>query len=362
MLLSSPKRKKQTNPSTSTVEVWKTLNEYPDHEVSNFGGIRRKGIDQNITVNYGMKYPTVILTKKDPKIPAMYRILRAPLAYLILNTFLPSSTDDVLAYYKDGNKHNNNLDNLFWATNTTVQRLSRNSKKHKPGPKPKDRLTQTVSFFRILIKELKKHNELLTQTVRKEFITDISDFTFTLVNLQVWCMESRLPEVKDLMDWRMRNFVKFLVRENYLQQSNKTIGNQSVKYHIHKDFHDEWQLWEYIFSGDIALATTYYFDEGYIDHRPLADAPVSLSENATTEEDTDDLPTRVLQKPKRAEKNPVQPASTVVNSEQGATEFGWDEEFNLERALQTTYEMSEDEEIRKEIKNLARTKLKENQL
>lgn len=94
-------------------EVYKTVIENPNYEVSNYGNIRNKKSGENLKAtltNYG--YRRVILRSEsgDPKAYFVHR--------LEAHAFMEDGySEDLTVNHKDGNKVNNYISNLEWCTN-----------------------------------------------------------------------------------------------------------------------------------------------------------------------------------------------------------------------------------------------------
>lgn len=92
-------------------EIWKDIVGYEGlYQISNFGNVRRKYKDKYKTVK-GKKglYLTVSLCKDCVK--KSFSIHR-----LVALHFLPNPRSCKEVNHKDGNKHNNNIENLEWVT------------------------------------------------------------------------------------------------------------------------------------------------------------------------------------------------------------------------------------------------------
>ena len=111
------------------IEIFKTVSEYTDYEVSNFGRIRtksrlirythsvtkkehfRKTESKFLKIQYnnrtGYKFCQLYLDKK------MYNV---NIHRLVAKEFLTNYLDYDTVNHKDGNKHNNTVENLEWCT------------------------------------------------------------------------------------------------------------------------------------------------------------------------------------------------------------------------------------------------------
>lgn len=109
------------------MENWRVAVDYPDYEVSDKGRIRVKETGTIIklhTNNYG--YNTVILYNNgEGKSKSVHRI--------VASTFLRSPIEGEQVNHKDGNKQNNDVENLEWVTQAENLRHSRNILGNKNG-------------------------------------------------------------------------------------------------------------------------------------------------------------------------------------------------------------------------------------
>ena len=92
------------------MEEWKVIESFPDYEVSNMGNVRRKStktIRHTYLNNSG--YPTIKLINNGKRISKCVHRLEAI-------AFLENKQEYPCINHKDGNKENNNIDNLEWCT------------------------------------------------------------------------------------------------------------------------------------------------------------------------------------------------------------------------------------------------------
>ena len=97
---------------TTEEKAWRTISDNPNYEVSNTGDVRRKE-NKNI-----LKLRTSIWGYKQARLS--FRGLNGGRLYavhrLVANAFIPNPLNLPQVNHKDGNKSNNNVDNLEWCT------------------------------------------------------------------------------------------------------------------------------------------------------------------------------------------------------------------------------------------------------
>lgn len=92
-----------------TQEIWKDLDFSKKYEISNLGRVRNKLTDRILKQSIQSSGNAIVCLSIDGKVRT-YSVGR-----LILNTFMPTpNSDKYVVGYKDNNKSNNVLDNLFW--------------------------------------------------------------------------------------------------------------------------------------------------------------------------------------------------------------------------------------------------------
>lgn len=93
------------------MEIWKDIPEYEGlYQVSNEGRIRRNGQTRKLHKDY-RGYLTVSLSKHSKM--KYYKVHR-----LVALAFIPNPEGKRTVNHKDGNKENNRLENLEWATHS----------------------------------------------------------------------------------------------------------------------------------------------------------------------------------------------------------------------------------------------------
>lgn len=104
-------------------EVWKTIYNFPNYEISSFGNIRNKTTNYILKPNLKSGYYGVSIRNNEGKNICM-KIHR-----LVALSFIPNPENKYTVNHKDHNKVNNNLSNLEWATTTEQNKHKRKPKK-----------------------------------------------------------------------------------------------------------------------------------------------------------------------------------------------------------------------------------------
>lgn len=114
-------------------EVWKTCFEFPNYEVSNCGRIRhRNGNPRKVRYTHGYAYVCIRDNGKNKSI----RLHR-----LVAKAFIPNPKNKPCINHIDGNKTNNNIDNLEWCTHSENEIHKNRVLGKKPNP---PRITKSV--------------------------------------------------------------------------------------------------------------------------------------------------------------------------------------------------------------------------
>ena len=96
------------------IEIWKDIKDFPNYEVSNFGKIRNKKTLQELKYGLVRGYPHIDLySLKNRKNYYIHR--------LVAEMFIPNPKSKPQVNHIDGNKLNNNVNNLkLLCTNSIV--------------------------------------------------------------------------------------------------------------------------------------------------------------------------------------------------------------------------------------------------
>ncbi len=112
-------------------EIFRDVFDFPNYEISNTGKLRNKSSNKFIKGKFDKDgYIEVSVRHKEGDINSKRRFFR--LHRLVALAFIPNPDDKPLVDHKDGNKTNNNVDNLRWATNSEN---NYNSKKYSINTK-----------------------------------------------------------------------------------------------------------------------------------------------------------------------------------------------------------------------------------
>lgn len=145
------------------MEVWSKISSNPMYEVSTHGRIRRNNKIKALQASNNGYYDVALYSEGKRK---HYRVNR-----LVAMEFIPNPNNYPEVNHKDGNKHNNHVDNLEWVTksqnmlhaySTGIAKPSRGMLGHKNpngGRKGKPlRIVETGEIFESSLEcESKKH-------------------------------------------------------------------------------------------------------------------------------------------------------------------------------------------------------------
>ena len=90
-------------------EIWITIKDFENYEVSNLGRIRSLYKNIILKPQFGKHYLHVSLYKNK-------KCYSKDIHVIVAKTFIPNSNNLPEVNHIDGNKHNNNITNLEWST------------------------------------------------------------------------------------------------------------------------------------------------------------------------------------------------------------------------------------------------------
>lgn len=105
------------------MEVWKTITEYPNYEISNYGYVRNvktRKVLKNLNRKLGYKYVDLYKKKGSRKMS---------IQRLVANAFIENPFNKPVVNHIDSNPENNHVDNLEWATHQENVRHAFNEKR-----------------------------------------------------------------------------------------------------------------------------------------------------------------------------------------------------------------------------------------
>lgn len=115
-----------------TKEVWKTIKNFPDYEVSNHGNVRskrKKGKEIHMKLGYHYKgYRIVFLYREKNK---DYKCF---VHRLVAEMFIENVNNHPIVNHKDLNKENNHIMNLEWVDDSGNQVHWREMRKNSDEP------------------------------------------------------------------------------------------------------------------------------------------------------------------------------------------------------------------------------------
>ena len=124
--------------------IWKTINRFPDYEVSNEGQVRRSKGGQGAQIGKVLKWHTHTSSGyPDIRFSIDGKQTAIPVHRLVANAFLGDRPDGMQIRHLDGNKLNNHLDNLCYGTaHENAQDRVEHGTSSKGLKNPKNKLTE----------------------------------------------------------------------------------------------------------------------------------------------------------------------------------------------------------------------------
>ena len=109
------------------MEIWKTIEDFPDYEISNHGRVKshkwkKIKILSPIKNNNGYLWQNLCSSGKQSN---------RQIHRLVLDAFVGKRQESMDASHLDGNRENNNLDNLVWESRTDNNRRKESTKLNK---------------------------------------------------------------------------------------------------------------------------------------------------------------------------------------------------------------------------------------
>lgn len=134
-------------------EIWKTIEDFPDYEVSNLGRI--KSSTRYVNHNYGgiaireARLKKIYINSVGYNAVGLMRdkkVNNVATHRLIAKAFIPNSENKPQVNHKDGNKLNNSLDNLEWVTSyENIWHGINTGLTPRRGPRSKDEIRRVAA-------------------------------------------------------------------------------------------------------------------------------------------------------------------------------------------------------------------------
>lgn len=161
------------------MEIWKTINKFPDYVVSNFGKIKRIKNSKTSKIGKILKPQKSSCGYRQINLYLNGKMCTQYIHLLVLETFI-GSRSDLFCNHIDGDKTNNRLNNLEWVTQSE-------NEKHAY----KNNLKNPVINSKLSLNEVSKIRELLGQKkfTQKEIskIFNVSHQLISMIKLnRIW--------------------------------------------------------------------------------------------------------------------------------------------------------------------------------
>lgn len=112
------------------IERWLPIQGFPNYEISNYGNIKNIKSNRDMSIINGGKYPTIGLHKNGNRY--WYHI-----HVLVMETFYGPNIHGLEINHIDGNKRNNNINNLEYVSRSdNMKHAYRMNLKKPSGPHP----------------------------------------------------------------------------------------------------------------------------------------------------------------------------------------------------------------------------------
>jgi DNA-binding transcriptional regulator YiaG len=124
--------------------IWKTIDRFPDYEVSNEGQVRRSKGGRGAIAGKLLKWHTHTSTGyPDIRFSVEGKQTSIPVHRIVATAFFGAKPDDMQIRHLDGNKMNNHIDNLCYGTaKENAQDKIQHGRSSQGIKNPKNKLTE----------------------------------------------------------------------------------------------------------------------------------------------------------------------------------------------------------------------------